>query len=189
MILYHFTKPELLDSILREGLKASAANAENDLTGGKPVVWLTTRDTLVPSLKARKIILARGILCGPKCSNLPEATVCLRVVLGSHSRRLAHHLTWLRKHSNGINPDDPLLQESGASNWVYFGDIPPAKLSVFKYVARGMTYWALEHNERWHLDGAEIRFDPPELEDDLLAGRVGPPDYVEACRKAAQGDE
>jgi hypothetical protein len=183
LYLYHFTRPEFLDAILRDGLKASSANLQNNMTGGRPVVWLTTRDSLVPTLNARRIMLARGLLCGPRYSNLPDATVCLRTVIGSQDRRLVHFLTWLRKHPNlcSKDPDDPLLQGDAADHWVYFGDIPTAKLSVFKHVPRGMVCWELHHHEHWKETGGEARFNPPD-EDDLLAGREGPPEYVAACK-------
>jgi len=181
MILHHFTRPELLDAILRDGLKASCAIEENDMTNGVPVVWLTARDTLVPSLKTRKIMLSRGIISGPRCSNLPDATVCLRVVIGSHSRRLAHFLSWLRKHPH-YDPDDPLLRESMADDWVHFGDIPPAKLTVFKHVPRTRPYWKLKLHDEW-LETQATYVLPREVEADILAGRAGPSDYVEAMQE------
>jgi hypothetical protein len=185
MILYHFTRPELLEAILRDGLTASCSRADNNMTNGKPAVWLTERDTLVPTLKTRRILLSRGILCGPGCSNLPDATVCLRAVIPSHDRRLAHWLSWLKKRLHGYDLDDPLLLEDGIHKWVYFGDIPPARLTVFKHVPRTEPYWELPHHEAWRTTGAVAVFDPPELEADLLAGRDGPPKYVEAMRRAA----
>jgi hypothetical protein len=178
MILHHFTRPELLASILRDGLKASCASTENDRTCAVPVVWLTERDTLVPTLKARKIMLSRGVLSGPGCSNLPTATVCLRVTIGSHDRKLVSWRKWVRKHDNGEDQDDPLIHEF--KDWIYFGDIPPAKLTVLKHVPRTEPYWILDHHNDWLTTGAVAVFDPPELEDELLAGRAGPPDYVAA---------
>jgi hypothetical protein len=159
--------------------------ANNNMTNGKPAVWLTERDTLVPTLKTRRILLSRGILCGPGCSNLPDATVCLRAVIPSHDRKLTHWLSWLQKRLHGYDLDDALLLEDGIHNWVYFGDIPPARLTVFKHVPRTEPYWELPHHEAWRLTGAVAAFDPPELEADLLAGRAGPPKYVVAMRGVA----
>jgi hypothetical protein len=183
MILHHFTRPELLDAILRDGLKANWSSC-NDIGLGEPVVWLTERDTLVPSLTARKMMLGRGILVGPGCSNLPDATVCLRVVIGTHDRKLAHHLSWLgKKHPMLVEEDGVFLWEVGATNWVYFGDIPPSRLTVFKHVPRTKPYWILKTiREDWQTLRAQSVF-PPELEAALLDGRDGPPDYVAAMQE------
>jgi hypothetical protein len=183
MILYHFTRPECLDAILRDGLKANKATEKNNMTGGRPAVWLTTRGTLVPSLKTRKIMLSRGVLFGPKSSNLPDATVCLSVTIGERDRKLHRFLPWLRKRHRGLS--DPLLEENSADDWVYFGDIPPNRLAVLKHVPRLKPYWVLDFHKIWHETGAEAKFDPPQLEADLLAGIDGPPEYVEAMRQGA----
>jgi hypothetical protein len=177
MILYHFTRPECLDSILRDGLLARNANHDNDMTGGKPVVWLTAKPCLVPILEIRKLALRRGILMGPRCTNLPESTVCLKTVIPTTDRRLRHFITWLRKHPQpGIDSDDPMLN---ADNWIYAGNIPADRLSVFKHFPPGKVYWELlTIREDW-LNSIESIF-PPDLEADLLEGRIGPDDYVAA---------
>jgi hypothetical protein len=181
MILYHFTRPEHLEAILRDGLKASCANEANDMTDGRPVVWLTERDTLVPTLKVRKMFLSRGLLYGPGCSNLFNSTVCLRVVFEGRDRRLKRFLPWLRKHPGGKDPDDALLRESQADDWIYFGDISPDKITLFKHVPRTRGYWILPFHNYWRVTQVDRVFSPDE-EAELLAGRAGPPDYLEAMQ-------
>jgi hypothetical protein len=55
MILYHFTQPESLDAILRDGLVASTGRVGNNkLINGQKVVWLTAKPSLEISLEERK---------------------------------------------------------------------------------------------------------------------------------------
>ena len=86
MILYHFTRPEFVEAILREGLKANDGREYEDdkasngaMANFERVVWLTVRDDNTMSLRERKRMLSQGILCGPKTRQLPEATVSLRL--------------------------------------------------------------------------------------------------------------
>jgi hypothetical protein len=99
MDLYHFTYPKYLKSILRHGLRPANGSASGsvNMTGGKKVVWLTTRPSLVPSRRAREMMLLRGISVKSGGSNLPHATVCLRVRLATHDKALKHWLRWARK--------------------------------------------------------------------------------------------
>ena len=59
-------------------------------------------------------------------------------------------------------------------------------LTVFKYISPSKPYWVLEHHEDFLAMGATAVFNPPQLEADLLAGLVGPPDYVKAMQDAAE---
>jgi len=174
MILYHFTTPDNVPFILRKGLLAKNANAINDLTGF-PVVWLTDVPTLDVSLEMRRVMLRRGLVCGPHYRYLPLATVCLKVIIPTTDKRLKHFPTWLRKHPV-IDPDDPLINPR---HWFYRGNIAPGAVSVFKTVSQGVMHWDLTLvREAWQ-NGAEVIF-PADLEADLLAGRFGPDDYVKA---------
>ncbi len=156
MIFYHLTRPEHVKSIMREGLRAACNNPDNDLTGGIPVVWLTIDPTLVPTLKVRKLMLRRGILAGPRCSNLPEATMCLRVIVPTTDCKLYNHKKWLRKQSRRIDfdPDDPLLNPT---HWIYIGDIPPDRITKFKEVPKGDVYRELPDIRKAYLAGAAIK--------------------------------
>jgi hypothetical protein len=178
MNLYHFTQPESLDAILRDGLVASPGRVgNNDLINGQKVVWLTAKPSLEISLEEKKLLLKRGILCGPRYRSMPLSTVCLKMVIPTNDRRLKHFPTWMHKHPQpGVDPNDPLFDPQW---WFYKGDIAPDRLSVFKTVPQGVTYWELTTvREAWR-SGMEPVF-PPDLEADLLAGRVGPDGYVEA---------
>ena len=55
MILYHFTQPDNVPSILRDGLLASKETTCNNMTGF-PVMWLTD----VPTLEYR---MSNGVQC------------------------------------------------------------------------------------------------------------------------------
>jgi hypothetical protein len=160
--LYHFTYPKCLDLILQQGLLASNTKTDNDLTDF-PVVWLTARPDLTPTLKQRKQLLRRfGILCGPKCRNLPDATVCLRVVMATRDRKLFSYRKLAARHGlSGPCADEP---------WFFYkGDIPASRLRVFKIIERGVPYWDFGAPQ-FGLSAKE--------EADLLAARWGPDDYV-----------
>ena len=165
MVLYHFTHPRNVPSILRDGLLAKNASLDNDLTGF-PVVWLTDVPTLEVSLETRRAMLRVGLLCGPRCRNLPHATVCLQMIILSNDRRLKHFATWFRNRQPKI-ASNPMVNQH---TWFYRGDIAPEWLSVFKTVPQALPYWELP-------EGVVI---PADLEDDVLAGRAGPDDYVKA---------
>jgi hypothetical protein len=134
MDLYHFTYPKYLRSILRHGLRPAdgSASGVGNMTGGKKVVWLTTRPSLAPSRRAREMMLLRGIWVKPGGSNLPYATVCLRVKLAMHDKALKHWLRWARKQRGRdlippIDVDSPLVAEVCKHNWIYFGQKARAK--------------------------------------------------------------
>jgi hypothetical protein len=167
MLLYHFTHPDNVPSILRDGLRADRASIGNNLTGF-PVVWLTDVPTLDVPLEERRALLRVGILCGPRCRNLPHATVCLNTIIPTNDRRLTHFASWLRKHRPGIDPASALVDQH---NWFYRGDIARDRLTVFKTVPRGLPTWDL---------GEGFVVTDAKHEADLLAGRAGPEDYVKA---------
>jgi hypothetical protein len=164
---YHFTYPKCLDLILQQGLLASNRNTDNDLTGF-PVVWLTARPDLTPTLKQRKRLLRYyGILCGPKCRNLPDATVCLKVGIASHDRKLFDFRKWMVSHGLHGPMNEP---------WFFYkGNIPASRLRVFKTIKQGVPHW--------DLGGPQFDLSAKE-EADLLAARRGPDDYVMRHRGA-----
>jgi len=174
---YHFSYPKKLSSILRDGLQARRCTDENDLTNGEPVVWLTTKALATMPLKQRKEMLRRGLLCGPRCRNLPNATVCLSMTIPTTDKRLKHFCTWLKKHPQpDIDPDDLAIDPD---YWFYQGDIAPGRLAVFKTFPKGLPYWEMSHVREMWLRGDQPVFDR-QMEADLLAARIGPADYVKA---------
>jgi hypothetical protein len=173
MIFYHFTRPENVEAIMRDGLLAKNENPGNDATFGKKVVWLTEKPTNAMSLQRRKMMLKRGILCGPRFRNLPLATVCLKTVIPTRDRKLHHYSNWLRKHHPAAAA---VADEFPAEWWFYAGDISASRIEVFKHVPRGTVSWELPEHKDW-LEGATLAF-APGLEDDLLAARAGPEDYI-----------
>jgi hypothetical protein len=130
VILFHFTYPEHLDAILREGLvpaDGSASGCEWILAGRK-AVWLTAVPTLVPTRQAREVLLRRGIVFKVGSSNLPLATVCLEVRIPTHDRHLKKFNQWSRR-----NPE--IKQDAGSqaiyeNHWLYFGAVPPSRITV-----------------------------------------------------------
>ena len=173
MIFHHFTYPKHLDAILRDGLKPgdgrASASETNLMTGGEPVVWLSPRPSLVLSRRKRELLLARGILYGPNQSNLPHATVCLRVIIPSSDKKLKQYFPWLRKHTwEGCpDPSDELI--STMDDWIYFGTIAPSRLSVFMHVKPGVPSW----------DVPSV-IDPKRI-NRILDGQEGPDDYLAFC--------
>lgn len=99
-----------------------------------------------------------------------------------------HHLAWAKENPWPGCPDvtDPLLDRDW---WFYSGNIPPQRLTVFKHVPRGVQFWELESVAAAFHAGASVGFEPG-LEDQILAGLAGPPEYVEAHKPfRAKGDE
>jgi hypothetical protein len=67
------------------------------------------------------------------------------------------------------------------TDYIYFGIIPPSRISVFKHVPPRMPYWELETIREHWLAGRNVEFENKQYVDDLLEGREGPPEYVAAC--------
>jgi hypothetical protein len=176
MILYHFTHPDNVESILEHGLKRDHARgwSEEDggnafMAGGQPAVWLTEEDENKPTLEYRRMMLRRfAVLAGPRYRHLCESTVCLRVVIPTHDRMLVKLSRFWRRV-----PDAPIHPRW----WFYLGDIPANKLTVFKHVPKGVPEWNIRPDNA--PPGCSFTFEPG-LEDDLLAGRAGPAAYIEA---------
>lgn len=174
MILYHFTYPEVLDAIMKEGLVASNDNHENDVTFGRKVVWFISNveSWLTPTLEFRQQMLKQGQLLTESYRNLPQATVCLSVRIGSHDRKLVHYFTWFRKH----HPENylavinaPITAHTGMSKyWIYLGNVPPSKLTVFKHFPQGDNSFTVPHIQeacqKARLEGAEIEIDEKQID-------------------------
>ena len=72
-----------------------------------------------------------------------------------------------------------------AAWWFYTGDIPADRLSVFKHVEPSPPYYDLRPGLEKQF-GTDVKFVvPPDLEEDLLAGRAGPPEYIAAHKDEA----
>lgn len=63
--------------------------------------------------------------------------------------------------------------------WFYAGNIPARRIEVFKHVPHGVTFWELPELRDNSDAGIKNVFDPAD-EDDLLAARAGPEDYIKA---------
>jgi len=133
MKLYHFTfvahVPAMLGADLidgpSDGERGIRPGAGDFQTAGRPVVWLSSRDTLKPtaadlqweSKRHSAAEMERYAIAGP----IGDRTVRLTVEL-SNSRRLRHYGTWVREQ------DDALLAAFSAPSvladyWIYFGTI------------------------------------------------------------------
>jgi hypothetical protein len=153
MILHHFTRAVDLPGIADRGLIPSVPDMR---TLGRPVVWLTTAETMKPSDgDLAWLEMRRGtIFSDAEIERLASALVVgldtrLTVRLEPNGRRLAHYATWLRKHQGVLidaandcgwrNNNGDLfrtadiaaaLPPSAQANWyVYFGAIPPARIA------------------------------------------------------------
>jgi hypothetical protein len=115
-----------------------------------------------PSCKGNDV--APYIWVKPGGSNLPYATVCLRVKLAMHDKALKHWLRWARKQRGRdlippIDVDSPLVAEVCKHNWIYFGPIPPARITVQKHVPRGKPYVEVPRIRKARLAGANVQID------------------------------
>ena len=131
MDLYHFTKPEFVDAIMREGLVPADGSTSDSafMLAGHKAVWLTAVPTLTLGRAARKKMLLKGALYKRNSSILPLATVCLQVRIPSHDRQLKQFNKWADRK----NPDaaDAVLF---ANHWLYFGVVDPHRITVHKHV-------------------------------------------------------
>jgi len=124
---------------------------------------------LTPTLKQRRAMLREcGVLCGPKTTHIPDSTVCLRAIIRSSDKRLVNFTRWHKSHYRHSQPF------VGPDVWFYRGDIPASSLTVVKHRPKGLPYYRLY--------GFPVT---PENEDDLLAARIGPPEYVAGHRDVA----
>ena len=109
-------------------------------TVNSPVVYLTDKPTveatdaelaLVEQLPTRVTIVSKRWLQGQ--DNEPLARLTLR--LPSHDRKLKQYGRWLRANHHRIDglpdPDEDylLLRRVTTEWWLYFGDIPPSKIT------------------------------------------------------------
>jgi len=132
MILYHFTAPTNVESILRQGLMP-AQRFDSALGYGRNAVWLTTKPTREIS-ERHKVLWRerRPDLYSDSQEWLPAATVRLSVRIPSHDRKLVQYVPWLRKHPWEDCPDidDEIVRVGMKDFWIYFGVITPDRLSV-----------------------------------------------------------
>ena len=125
MILYHFTKPQFLSGIDRDGLLPHLPGAvhqgepDPNLTAGKPVVWLTSDPNDWDYSKRR--------------ASVERITVRIE----PNSARLVHFMTWARKYipdlieavmADSRGGPEQVMQ---AEHWyVYFGTVARNRLAL-----------------------------------------------------------
>ncbi|SHG79106.1 hypothetical protein [Bradyrhizobium erythrophlei] len=131
MILYHFTRAERAEQILKHGLLP--AGDRHNMLGGAEVVWLTEREVLRMSAAERKAVYERSgqILRSWLYSEMEDEVVRLSVRIPSHDRRLERYMPWLRKHWRpGMpNPYDSFWRRNVMeAHWIYDGEIAPSSI-------------------------------------------------------------
>jgi hypothetical protein len=144
MILYHFTYPAHLKSIMETGLKAippgersNDAESDDRMLGGRRAVWLIKHPVL--DITDPEFIREEGY-AGPTW-NLWRACVCLRVKIPTRDPLLKHYNTWRNANDWPLKTPMPdYFYRNMQPDWVYFGDIPPEAISVYHIRAPG------EHN-------------------------------------------
>jgi hypothetical protein len=136
MILYHFTKPENVAAIQRDGLLPSLTGDSVSMVGcGPPVVFLC--DTPTTAVTDQKLRIFRQ-----RCPDEPivskrwlghnhdKPLVRFTVRLPSSDRKLKRYRPWLRRHlfDGCPDPDDDFSVGNLDTWWIYFGAIPPSKI-------------------------------------------------------------
>jgi hypothetical protein len=141
---------------MREGLRADRADPKNTpFHVDVRVVWLTTKLSLAMPLADRETLLMRhGCLIPPGSSNLPNATVRLRMVIPTRDRRLAPCVPWLRRR--GIENEFV----SARDYWIYEGDVAPERLTVDGHVPRGEPWLEFPEIRDAIRDGKIVTIDP-----------------------------
>jgi hypothetical protein len=148
MILYHFTFVAHLFPILgwrclddeappiAEGIRPTVNKVTGPMTGGVPVVWLTSLPSLMPTPADL------GWTNSPSCTLAREEIAEWRergafgdrtamLVVDLSDKRLRHYGRWVRKH---LVIDPAKLPPSALTKWwVYFGTINPNRVKNFSW--------------------------------------------------------
>jgi len=162
-VFYHFTFPDALKAVLRDGLLLSKHRpGQFHAPNQRPCIWLTSQPTLQPSFRERIALLQMGQLV--EGSLMPAATVCLRVRLPTNSRHLVRWKDWaatnkhiLRSHHGRL----PLYQPNW---WMYHDDIQPEQLEVLKRVRRGPANITIDEAARAYDLGVRVKIAPSIIE-------------------------
>ena len=140
--LYHFTLLEHVEAIQRDGLRALLQRPE---PGGflgctsMPVVHLTSTPTSANTddehaafqqFEPDETIVSRRWLFFHSNEPLARFTICLP----PHDRKLQQYGQWYRANRRRIDglpadPDDIFMRRAMGTWWLYFGDIPPSKVT------------------------------------------------------------
>ena len=95
------------------------------MLGGKPVVWLTEATTTEWTKADRAKFESRGL--ERTASWLPDCSARLTIRIGSHDRKLARYVPWLRRHPF-VDMPEPSDFEAMEQWWIYLGTIPRDKI-------------------------------------------------------------
>jgi hypothetical protein len=129
MLLYHFTKPENVEGIKRDGLLPND-DRQNMVGPLQRIVWLTQTPTLVMTDTEAELVFERLGVRFPDNRwmgrGIPMVQFTLRIPLAD--RKLKQYKRWLRNHHWEGRPDlnDPLFKRACDTWWLYFGTIEPA---------------------------------------------------------------
>ena len=144
MILYHFTPMENVDAVQREGLRAlpqGTLDGSNILGNSDlSVVYLTDtptsantdgeREEFRQGFPAEVIVSKRWLLF-----HTDQPLARFTIQLPSTDRKLKQYGRWHRFNRHRIDglldPDDIFARRAMDTWWLYFGDIPPSKITEF----------------------------------------------------------
>lgn len=129
MKLYHFTAPVNVLSIYQEGLQATASKKHGSMSGGIPVVWLTSRDSNIVT-HDDKLDLDKLRIFGWDVGDFLFGGVARLEVNLRPQKRLLDYKSFLEANRAKINIQRSRLIPTAMSDWyVFVGDIPPSKIS------------------------------------------------------------
>jgi len=137
MKLYHFTKIENLFGIAALGLKPHVPECGH-MTFGKPVVWLTTQETMTPK-QADLDHIAR-VAGSENAKRFAEhgsmilwdgsVVTRLEVTISTPNKKLVHYHKWLGTTPAGRDLLG-IFPPSAKKHWfLYFGTIRPARIDL-----------------------------------------------------------
>lgn len=123
MKLYHFTDPANVLLIAVDGLKPGE-NPDDDaiMTGGRPVVWLTTSTDNKPTAEDRAVLSSQGEATDED-TTFGGGSARLTVNVGSNSSRLKRYVDLPAAKQFKLPPSAYLW-------YVYFGTIPPERIDL-----------------------------------------------------------
>jgi hypothetical protein len=139
MILYHFTRANLTDRILKQGLTPKADR--HGMLGGAKSVWLTERRSLAIPLRETLTVMFRSGVYMRRWlfDGVGDGDVVRLSIRVPSDHPLFEYGPWVRKHRRTVMPDRDNLHYATSlcyGHWISFEKIPAAWILGFGRLRR-----------------------------------------------------